>query len=391
MRWRIIFIVIVLIFSGGIANYKELNDLAIVSSIGIDKMENGNYKVSVQVMNTKKGGSSSGESSGSDSQITVYENEDKTIQSALRTIINESPKKLYLAHMQLLVISEEIAREGINDSLDFFLRNTDTNPELLILIANEENKAIDILSTLTPVEMNPTTNLLDSLEETYKYEATAMYDSSLYEIVDKIMCSYRNPLITSVKLIGDKEEAKSPENIEAASAKSKLVISNVAYFYNDKMIGYLEKDEVKVANMIANRFKNTIIQTQVNSAMAAYEIIESKTKMETKMNDNSFDIEISIDIKANLSEIAEEYEIKNSENLKYLEDCLKSKVTEMVNNYLYSIKNKYKIDLCGFGDMLYKKYGKKFSENSEGYLDRLNFKVNVNVNLENEGSVLSQW
>ena len=103
MRWRILILAIALIVGGGIANYKELNELAIVSSIGIDKSENGNYLVSVQVMNSKKPNSSS-ESSGNNSQITVYTAESQTIQEALRSMVNESPKKFHLSHLQLLVI-----------------------------------------------------------------------------------------------------------------------------------------------------------------------------------------------------------------------------------------------------------------------------------------------
>jgi len=41
------------IFLVGCQNYRELNNSAIVSAIGIDKDDN-NYKVSVQIANTEK-------------------------------------------------------------------------------------------------------------------------------------------------------------------------------------------------------------------------------------------------------------------------------------------------------------------------------------------------
>ncbi len=62
-----------LFFFTGCYNYRELNQLAITSAIGIDKTEDG-YKVTVQVINTQKQGSGSN-SSGEQPKIFVYENE----------------------------------------------------------------------------------------------------------------------------------------------------------------------------------------------------------------------------------------------------------------------------------------------------------------------------
>ena len=45
---------ILLILITGCYNYRELNQLAITTGIGIDKGEEKNYKVTVQVLNTKK-------------------------------------------------------------------------------------------------------------------------------------------------------------------------------------------------------------------------------------------------------------------------------------------------------------------------------------------------
>ncbi len=389
MKWRILLILILLIFTGGIANYKELNELAIVSSIGIDKTDDGTYKVSVQVMNSKKNGSGT-EAASSQSQITVYTNEDKTIQGALRSVINESPKKLHLAHLKLVILSEEVARDGLEEPLDFFMRNTDVNYEIVLLIAKEGSSPFDIISTLTPVEMNPSTNIFDSLEATFRYEGTAT-QNTLYKTVDKIMKEYDSNLISSVELIGNKEEGKSLENIEDSVSETKVIISNAAYFKDGKLMGYITKDETKVYNMISNDLKNAIIQTKIDDIDLAFQILESKAKTDVSMEDGSFKVKLAVDITANLTEVKGKYNIKNEDDLKKLEDALEKEIKAMVVSYLNNLKEEYKVDISGFGDMFYKKYGNKFKEKSQNYLSKIDFSIKVETSLKNEGSVLSQW
>ena len=111
MRYKLIVIIIAMILLNGLNNSRELNDLAIVSAIGIDK-EDGNFKVSAIVLNPEKQDSGSSSSSASNKMI-VYEKTASSVQEAIRSMILESPKRLYLAHMELLLISEEVAKKDL--------------------------------------------------------------------------------------------------------------------------------------------------------------------------------------------------------------------------------------------------------------------------------------
>ena len=145
-----------LFFFTGCYNYRELNQLAITSAIGIDKTEDG-YKVTVQVINTQKQGSGSN-SSGEQPQFFVYENEGKTLQEAFRYLILESPRRLYVNHTVLLLMSEEVARDGILNVLDLFFRDSEFNKQFLTAVV-KESSARDVLTILTPLETLNSNNL----------------------------------------------------------------------------------------------------------------------------------------------------------------------------------------------------------------------------------------
>ena len=79
-----IIIIIFIFLLTGCFNYTELNKMAIVSSIGIDK-ENDNYVVTVQIMNAKESDETEG------SQVSVYTEKGKTILYALTQSSGPSP------------------------------------------------------------------------------------------------------------------------------------------------------------------------------------------------------------------------------------------------------------------------------------------------------------
>jgi len=100
--------------------------------------KNGEYIITTQVLNTQKSGDSSGGGSGS-SSVVVYETKRKSIHEALRDTIEKVPNKLYIAHLELVLISEEAAKKNdILATLDFFLRDNEGGNNFMIVIAKDD-------------------------------------------------------------------------------------------------------------------------------------------------------------------------------------------------------------------------------------------------------------
>ena len=136
MKAKILFLLIVMFVLNGFSNERELNELAIASAIGIDyDTKTNEYIITAQILNNKKE-NSSGSGSGSlnsSSEIVVINSKSPSVQSALRNIIEESPKKLYLAHMKLLLISEKMAKsQDILDTLNFFIRDNEGSNDFMM-------------------------------------------------------------------------------------------------------------------------------------------------------------------------------------------------------------------------------------------------------------------
>ena len=111
----------------------ELNDLAISVGMGFDKKDD-QVQVTIQIVNPGEVASRRG-GGGMTTPVSTFKATSKTIFEALRKIATQSPRKVYSSHLRILVISEELAREGITPILDGISRNHEMRADFYIVVA----------------------------------------------------------------------------------------------------------------------------------------------------------------------------------------------------------------------------------------------------------------
>ena len=158
---KLLLILITLTFLTGCYNYRELNDLAIVTAVSISK-EKDNYNIAVQVVNPKKDQDTS---SSNEPDFIVYKSKGETLQAAFESLVKESPKRMYKTQMQILIIDEKMAKNNIKEVFEYLARNPEIRNEFNVLIGKSDN----ILETLTPLDNLSSQNILDSLKASSKY------------------------------------------------------------------------------------------------------------------------------------------------------------------------------------------------------------------------------
>ena len=379
-RFQIILIIVSLIILGfamqswgALNNYRELNELSIISSIGIDKQDNGDYSISVQVMNTKKGkNESEGDEGGS--EVVVYKQSAGTISLALQNMIKESPKKLYTAHMKLLVINEKLAREeGISIILDYFFRDVQSNKEFVTLIARDTS-AEDVLKTLSPIEINPAKDLVDSYGTMLLYQG-----NTANSVASNLLELYLEPGISvvcaSVVVKDDKAE-----------------ISDIAYFKDEKLKGYLDWFNNVAYNFLQDNISNTVVELSYEGDSLAFEVFKSSTKYNITEENGIFTINFNIQTRGNVIEM-ENVEInKTSGDISKMQADISSQLKEKLERYVNNTKYTYDTDIMGI-EMLVRKFQNKAYSKVKDKFDFRDVRVNISVKTEiaNEGGLLKKW
>ena len=420
MKLKVIFLLLVMLVLNGFSNARELNELAIVSAIGIDLDSNGNYIVTSQILNSKKensSGNGSGSSSGS-SEIVVFNSNSSSVQTALRNIIEKSPKKLYLAHMEMLLISERVAKEkDILDVLNFFIRDNEGSNNFLLVITKDTTPQ-EVLKILTPLESNPAQNIKDSILANHKYKGTAT-DNVLSDNLSMFLREDQTAVLTSIEIEEEKsndnsssdESSNSQEQESALSTTSqssdkesrssdennekKIKVSTIGYFKKRSLDGYLKEDECYIYNLLLGNAEGGVLQVGEGDDLIVVDQAASKTKIEPKVNNDEFTLDIKIELICNVTETGKNIDFSSNENYKKYQNVIQNYLKSKIEDFIYNTKEVYECDLIGIGKTFYKyknsDYNRLMSIYGDEYYKYVKINVDTKIEFPNEGGVKGTW
>lgn len=197
---------------------REIEDLAYVIAIGIDKgKEEGKVSISFQIAVPIKiaGEGSNGSGKESTSLITL---ETDSISNAVSRADTMISKEITLSHNKIIVFSEELAKEGIDYYLSAFVTNREIRPKTSVII--HKGKAEDFLKNLEPVlESNPA-RYYDLILDSNEYTGYAT-DNSLFRFYLSVRDELSSPYAMLTESVEDENNSVSLENSQKQGENSK--------------------------------------------------------------------------------------------------------------------------------------------------------------------------
>lgn len=364
---------LIIFLTSGCYNYKEINQMAITSSIGIDKDETKNeYIVSAQIMNSKESEDSE------DSQITVYSRKGKTIHEALRDLTLKSPRRLYGNHLSKIVLSEEVASEGIQNILDIFNRVTEVRNEFVITIVKDD-KASDVLKVLTSTETIPAEYVKLSLKSADNNSGLT-YTTKLDEFVSLYLKKGIDPTVPVLKIDKKSKKGKTVDNITTTDPISKIVIDSLAVTNEGKFESFLKKDEIIGYNYLRNQIQKMVIPVKCDdNNYASVSVQSNKTKSKIKKENNKYTVTFYINVNAIITEYNCSKKLTKTKTLESLEKRSEKKIKSYIKKAINKQKNT-KGKFLGIERLIYLDYPKYKNED-------YNIKYNVNVNIVRKGEI----
>lgn len=376
MKIKIIIITIICFILTGCYDYNELNELAIANGISID-LKDDKYLVSILISNSHKNNSSNEENQATTS---LFQGEGKTLDEAITNLELTLPKKLYLGHINIIIISEEYAKTGIYNLFDYFTRN----PELLkkmYLAVSKDIEAYKTLATISPLEMFSSKNIISNIETNNTDVGNSylvLYSEALFKYVEP---GYEF-VIPSISLTGDTEESTKEENIKNPISKSHLIILNLSVFKADKLLTHTTTEESKGINILTNNIKN--LEIIENDFTASVNNIKCKIKFE--LNDNNPIFKIKTNFSYKIVSVDKNLEINKEEIQNEIHKIIDKHIKTYINKALYLSLDK-KVDILGLGNLIYKEEPNYFNKNKKDYLEKLKFDIEINSKLESNGEI----
>ena len=376
---KVILLIFLTFVCTGCYNYKELNELGIVSAMGISK-DGDLYNLDIQLVNVLDS-----EKSGlNKSPITVISGQGETIFEAARSMNRKTSKVFFLADVDYVFLDQSVLNDGLDEIIDFLIRDTRLSLNFLV-VTSTENKSLDILSSISHFDTNSANNLYDAVmnSETRYGGINSLH---VRELINNYYAKGKYTIFPNVYI---KDTRKSSENdsLEDSKSESYVEVKNMVFF-KDKEAIELTDEETKGVNFLRNKIKNATLTIECDGGYFTIETLESKMKLKSKLNIDQ------LNVKGNVGAEIVYYGCKdNLDNADVLKSISK-KAEKEVESYItkaFNKSKKYNYDFLGLGNYIYKNNYKYFDFENKDWnkdgLNKLNLKYNIDVSLYKQGNL----
>lgn len=339
-----------LAFLSGCWDLREINEIGLVTAVGIDKAESPNrYSVTVQIANPSTDNSS--ESKGSaKSQVWIGTEEGASLFDASRNLGEISSRRLMWAHNNVIVIGESLAKEGIIPVVDYFTHNPELRMKTAVVVAN--GKAKDYIAAKAGMETPSGVSFI--LMEGYRSFTADTVESHMLQVSSQLKNEYSNPLISRISL--KKATMQSGDGDSNEKSSETIDLSGAAVFKKDKMLGWLSPQETLGVSWILNQTHNTVVTVtdpEHGNKNVSVETSGVKAKIKTAVFNGI--PSISINIKGNADIVEEDGSTSQSmSDVKVqVADLINKKIEEEIKNSLEVVQKKYMVDCLGLAAIVH--------------------------------------
>ena len=380
-----IFIILSLCFlTSGCWNYNELDDFAIVTGMGIDEHEDG-YKISLVISNSQ---STQGSSREGEAQTTVFTGVGNNITEAISSIDMKTPRNLYLGHMAVVVIDENVARNDINIVLEALTRNPESAKKYHITLAKNK-KAEEILKTLSPLESFPSQNIANNIV-TASITQSITTESFISDFTMALLRPGINGVMSSITIEGEADNIDNQDDLKNTEPKAMLKNETIGLFKEYQLVSWTTKEESLGINIINNKTDRFYITNEVDDKNIVVLVDNCKTKPKITIKDDEISVVLNIETKGAITEVDGKIDLEKPKTI----EKINAETEKNIKNMVYAgikLAKENKTDVFGFGNMIYKqdyKYWYKLKETwHDDYFPKIKIKVKTKVNLTSKGSL----
>ncbi|HHV98659.1 MAG TPA: Ger(x)C family spore germination protein [Clostridiaceae bacterium] len=402
-----------LIMFTGCFDRREVDDLAYVIAIGLDKGKTNFLKMTLQIaVPLAVGSGNEGGGGNGNKSVILTTIETPSIFSGLNMANNYLSKEINLSHAKVVVFSEELAREGIQKYINALKRFREVRGNTYIVVSR--GSAEEYLRSIKPLlEVNPA-KFFEMNLSSYRYTSFTA-GSKLLDFQLQQTSSGSQPVVTLAST--GKFESSDEFNLEGSTYKEKdrsiplegdfmagniprvgdlkSEIMGIAVFDGAKMVGELDGGEVTYYLIVNGSFDNFYFTFADPLHEGDYILVSIYTGRPplSKMNmvEDKPVIDLDIKLEGDIISIQSGENYEDINKLPILEKTVEEFMKKEMERFLYKTSREFKSDICGFGKQMKKKFidwneWEKFNWLSK-YKDA-EFNVNIDFKVRRPGLIV---
>lgn len=266
------------------SNFREVEDLLVIRTMGIDKSDNG---LTVTLASAPD---------GEDGDVRVLRGSGGSISAAMEDISSRSyEQELFCYHVEQVLIGESLAEDGIDDCLRYICTSPDMRLDSPLFIVTGSS-AEKLISSVGSRDIGAA-QVLDSLVSRLKRESIG----EIYSAVDVLSGTDRtgSSLIRAVECTDASEDILSDEASDETSPPMTARAAGYAVIRGGKLCGYLSEEDSVAAALLLGTFRQSSVELPGKGASTVTaDILEGTASLSPRWSETgelrSFDVKLSV-------------------------------------------------------------------------------------------------
>lgn len=336
----------------------EIDQLAFVNAMGVDKDENG-LKLTVHIIVAGNGGGEDGGGGGS-APVWVTYVRGNSLSEALFNLSGNVSKRLFFAHTNVVILGEEFAREGINEVIDWLSRERQVRDGVRLAVAR--GTAEDILMIEPKITQLPGEHLNEVLH--FGVETGLVPRSQLLDVRIAMANQPRMQIWLPAVQPQPKEESgggSGGENPAEGTQDSKgeekekpdaMELAGSAVFRGDRLVGFLDMYETRGIAWLTGDISNTLLAVNRQEGQVTQRVQFAKVVYNATQGNETPGLKTKISQDGALEAWPLQMHGITPTILAQLEDILVQAMESEIRGALHKLQKEFNADCAGLGEQL---------------------------------------
>ncbi|MBD2870291.1 Ger(x)C family spore germination protein [Paenibacillus arenilitoris] len=359
----------------------EVNDIAIVTATGLDRLKSGRLKVSLLLAVPRTVGNT-GQGGGGELEQTsgwVVSDEGETIMDAFRNIQKKLPRNIFYPHNRAIVIGESLAKSDILAILDFFQRSRQTQMRSYVLFTKKE--AADILRFKPKFEKLTAEIIKEEMKTGVNVHVR------LNEFINMFLETGREAYAPRIEVVPAEVKSASKEKLTS------LKLTGMGVMRGNRLIGWLNAEETRGVLWLRDEMEEGVITVDIpderGGGKISGEVQKARSRLKVRRAGQSFIVDVRVETELDIYENQSPLSLKELNNLTYVESLFKH---DIENRILTACRKaqQYETDFIGIGRSLYMTHPGQWKQHRSGWNESLrtfDFQVGANVHIVRVGMI----
>lgn len=345
----------------------EVNDLAIVTGAAIDKKDNNQIELSLQIFIPKTLGSGGGQASGSGGgKMTVTTSQTgKNIADAFSKLQGKLPREIFWGQCKVFIFGESLAKQGIQEQIDFMLRHPEPRERAYIYISEGKAK-----------------NLLELVPNLERYSSEVLREVTNFRVGLQITLQDVDEMLSGIAQAAAIPFVKVEEQPSDGKTVEYAHIDGTAIFKKDQMIGTITEAETRGVLWLRDEIKGYTVSVEIKDeeGLVSLNPVSARVHLIPRIHDGKWEMTVDVNTEGAIIQNETNYNFEDPKLLEKVEIAYRKSIENRIEEALKKIQHGLRADIVGFSEEFHRKYPKQW-KTVENRWDELFPEVDVTINV----------